>query len=325
MGSRVWTKWQRLGVVALAGGGLLVAACGGGDFDSGSSSGGEFDSAAPEAPAAALVDQTASQPDGETGGGGGLEQPQVQDRKIVRTATLELRVENVVEAVQQIDDVAAAAGGFVSASNVFVDSEENGGDQVGRTQTASVTVRVPADAYSAVMSQMRGIARETVSETSDASEVTEEYTDLQARQRNLAATEARYIELLNRAATIDEILTVQDRLNQVRLEIEQVTGRINVLNNLTDFATITARLSIPPAIAQRGDSQNWAEEAWQASWETSHDAMVVLGTVAIVSGVLLAWMAVPALVLFVVWRLFGRRITEFARSQAGGQPAVKSE
>jgi hypothetical protein len=324
MGSRVWTKWQRLGVVALAGGGLLVAACGGGDFDSGSSSGGEFDSAAPEAPAAALVDQTASQPDGETGGGGGLEQPQVQDRKIVRTATLELRVENVVEAVQQIDDVAAAAGGFVSASNVFVDSEENGGDQVGRTQTASVTVRVPADAYSAVMSQMRGIARETVSETSDASEVTEEYTDLQARQRNLAATEARYIELLNKAATIDEILTVQDRLNQVRLEIEQVTGRINVLNNLTDFATITARLSIPPAIAQRGDSQNWAEEAWQASWETSQDAMVVLGTVAIVSGVLLAWMAVPALVLFVIWRLFGRRITEFARSQ-GGQPAVKSE
>jgi len=164
-----------------------------------------------------------------------------------------------------------------------------------------------------------------VSGTSDASEVTEEYTDLQARQRNLAATEARYIELLNRAATIDEILTVQDRLNQVRLEIEQVTGRINVLNSLTDFATITARLSLPPAIAQGGDNQNWAEEAWRASWETSKDAMVALGTVAIVSGVLLAWLAVPALALFVIWRLFGRRITEFSRGEAAGQPAAKSE
>ena len=177
-----------------------------------------------------------------------------------------------------------------------------------------MTIRVPADAYASVMSQLRGIAKETVSETSDASEVTEEYTDLQARLRNLGATEARYLELLARAATIDEILTVQDRLNTVRLEIEQVTGRINVLNNLTDFATITVRLSLPPAIAEAsGDNQNWVEEAWNASWETSQDAMVVLGTVAIVSGVFVAWMAVPALVLFVLWRIFGRRITELAR------------
>jgi len=318
-------KWQRLGAVALAGGALLVAACGGG-YDSGSSSGGGFDDAAREDPAqpaqGAPDNVTLSS---EAGDGESLEQPLVQDRKIVRTATLELRVDNVIEAVQQIDDVATAAGGFVSASNVFVETEENGGDQVERTQTASVTIRVPADAYSTVMSQLRGIASETVSETSDASEVTEEYTDLQARLRNLEATEARYLELLNKAGTIDEILTVQDRLNQVRLEIEQVTGRINVLNNLTDFATITARLSIPPAIARGGDNQNWAEEAWQASWETSQDAMVALGTVAIVGGVFLAWMAVPALALAVIWRLFGRRITEFARSQLDGQPAVKSE
>lgn len=323
MGSRRWMKWQRLGAVGLVVGALLVAACGG-DIGSENSSGGGFDAGAGEAPPAAPADDVTLS-SAEPGGGESLDQPQVEDRKIVRTATLELHVDNVIEAVQQIDDVAGAAGGFVSASNVFVETNENDGDQVERTQTASVTIRVPADAYSAVMGQLRGIASETVSETSDASEVTEEYTDLQARLRNLEATEARYLELLNKAATIDEILTVQDRLNQVRLEIEQVTGRINFLNNLTDFATITARLSIPPAVAQGGDNQNWAEEAWQASWETSKDAMVALGTVAIVGGVFLAWMAVPAVALAVIWRLFGRRITEFARSQSGGQPAVKSE
>jgi hypothetical protein len=324
MASRRWSRWQRLGVVALAGGGLLVAACSGGDSGGSASSRDEFDATSRGAPAAP-VDETAEQSAEQPAGDGSLEQPRVQDRKIVRNATLELQVENVVEAVQQIDDVAAAAGGFVSASNVFVDSDENGDTRVESTQTASVTIRVPADAYSSVMGQLRGIAKETVSETSDASEVTEEYTDLQARQRNLEATEARYLDLLSKAVTIDEILTVQDRLNQVRLEIEQVTGRINVLNSLTDFATITARLSIPPAIAQRGDSQDWAEEAWQASWDVSQNAMVALGTIAIVSVVLLAWMAVPALVLFVVWRLFGRRIAEFAKGLGTGQPATKSE
>ena len=88
--------------------------------------------------------------------------------------------------------MAAGAGGFVSASDVLVNSGNEGGDSVSRTQTATLTIRVPADAYSTVMGRLRGIARETVSETSNASEVTEEFTDLQARQRNLQATEQRY-------------------------------------------------------------------------------------------------------------------------------------
>ena len=309
---RGWIEWRNLGAVALVGGALLVAACGGGDYagDGGSSGNVEGDREASVVGAPAADEAVSSNVDAT--GGEQLSQPQVQDRKIVRTATLELQVEDVVGAVQQIDDVATTAGGFVSSSNVFVDTGGDGAGDVTRTQTASVTIRVPADAYSSVMSQLRGIAKETVSETSDASEVTEEYTDLEARLRNLQATEARYIELLNKAATIDEILTVQDRLNQVRLEIEQVTGRINVLNDLTDFATITARLSLPPAIV-KGDNQNWAEDAWQTSWATSKDAMAALGTVAIVSGVILAWLAVPAAALLVIWRLFGRRITAFAR------------
>ena len=310
MSSKRWLRWRRVGAVALIGGALLVAACGS-DYSGEGGSSGVADSSSSNSDADAAA--ATSELPGGAAPGEDQSLPQAQDRKIVRTATLELRVENVVGAVQQIDDVATVSGGFVSSSNVFVDRQDGGSNEVTRTQTASVTIRVPADAYSTVMSQLRGIAKETVSETSDASEVTEEYTDLQARLRNLEATEQRYIELLNKAATIDEILTVQDRLNVVRLEIEQVTGRVNVLNDLTDFATITARLSLPPAIAQGGDNEGWAEGAWQASWETSGDAMVALGTVAIVGGVLLAWMAAPALALLVVWRLFGRRITEFAR------------
>ena len=292
---------------------MLVAACGSdmGDSSQSADFGDDALGGGAAATSAANLDAAAEAPgDGDQS----LPQAQVQDRKIVRNATLDLHVENVTTAVQQVEDAAGAAGGFVSSSNVFVSNTDDTGDSVERTQTASVTVRVPADAYSSVMSHLRGLAEETVSETSDASEVTEEYTDLQARLRNLGATESRYLELLARAVTIDEILTVQDRLNTVRLEIEQVTGRINVLNSLTDFATITVRLSLPPAIAEAtGDNQNWVEEAWNASWETSQDAMVVLGTVAIVAGVVVAWLAVPALVLFVLWRIFGKRITEFAK------------
>jgi len=181
---------------------------------------------------------------------------------------------------------------------------------VKRTQTATVTIRVPADAYGIVMNRLRGLAKEVVSETSDAREVTEEYTDLQARLRNLQATEQRYLELLVKAQAIPDILTVQDRLNSVRAEIERAQGRINVLNDLTDLATITVHLK-PPALVGE-EAKGWAAKAWETSWEASEDGAVVLGTVAIGGGVLMAWLMPLAAVAFIGWRLFGRRLRSWA-------------
>ena len=253
--------------------------------------------------------------------GGGLSLPQQLDRKIIRTATLELEVEAVGAAVQEVESIAVAAGGFVSRSSVFIEEppelEGEGDVAPRRTQTATVTIRVPAEVYGSVMSQLRGVAEEVKSEISEASEVTEEFTDLQARLRNLEATEASYLELLTKAEEIPDILTVQDRINQVRLEIEQVQGRVNLLDSLTDLATITVQLTLPVVPAEEPDGgQGWAAEAWDAAWEGSQDVMVALGTMAIVGGVVLAWLVIPALVALAAWRLFWPRRS--GGGEAGG-------
>ena len=254
--------------------------------------------------------------------GGGLFLPQQLERKIIRTATLELEVEAVGAAVQEVENIAVAAGGFVSRSSVFIEEPLELGEENGfsprRTQTATVTIRVPAEVYASVMGQLRGIAEEVRSEISEASEVTEEYTDLQARLRNLEATEAGYLELLTKAEEIADILIVQDRINSVRLEIEQVQGRINLLDSLTDLATITVQLTLPveEPVEEPDEEKGWAAEAWDTAWEGSQDAMVALGTVGIVGGVVLAWLAIPGLLALVAWRLFGTRRS--GGGEAGG-------
>ena len=282
---------------------VLATACGG---DSGDS----------EAPAA-LADVSAGTGESDAAVGAGAEDgslplPQL-DRKIIRTARLELQVEKVSAAVTEVEDVAEAAGGWVSASNVFVDepsTSDAGDDQTSkRTETATVTIRVPADAYRSVVGQLRGMAEQVRSESSEASEVTEEYTDLQARLRNQEATEAQLLELLNKAETIPDILAVQDKVSQVRLEIERVQGRINVLDSLTAMATITVELAafVPAEEAQGG--QGWAANAWDAAWEGSQITVVVLGSAAIVGGMVLAWLAIPALIIVFVWWRFGKRLS----------------
>lgn len=237
--------------------------------------------------------------------------PELAGRKIVRNASVSLGVEDVGAAVQRVETIAGSAGGFVSESSVFVESppEPLEGDTAPprRTQSATVTIRVPTSAYASVMNQLRGVAGEVQSESSTTSDVSEEYADLEARLRNLEATEARYLELLEKAETIPDILTLQDRINAVRLEIELIQGRINLLNDLTDLATIVVQLQPLALVAEAPSEPGWAQQVWEDAWETSEEALQAMGTAAIVGGVVLAWLAVPALAIAIGWRLFGPR------------------
>jgi hypothetical protein len=291
---------------------LMVAACGGSyDDDSGGPAGGDAvgvprggvgdGDAAGEAPSD-NSDDSGTEPAGGTGS------QSLLDRKIVRTATLELEVENVGTGVADVERIATAAGGFVSSSNLTI--ENPNGDESEQRQIATLTIRVPSSSYASVMSELRGVAEEVTSETSNASEVTEEYTDLQSRLRTLEANENRYLELLSQAETIDEILTVQDRLNTVVSEIEQVKGRMNLLDDLTDLATITVELNPPLApAAQPTDGKGWAQEAWDTAWATSEDALKVFGTIGIGLGVLAIWLVIPGAIGLIGWRLYERRKT----------------
>jgi hypothetical protein len=158
-------------------------------------------------------------------------------------------------------------------------------------QVADITIRVPADRYQAVLQEIRGMG-EVVTEGSDSSDVTEEYSDLEARLRTLEATEQRYLELLAQANNVNDILTVQDRLDVVRGEIEQVQGRINLLDNLTDLATITVHLR-PAAVAVDGGGGGGLSGAAENAWEASLDALRGIATAAVVVAAFSWWLLPP--------------------------------
>jgi len=295
-----------IGGIALAAAlALTVAACGGeyGDDDDAGGPAAEppgivntnVDDGASEG--GGNVDQTngGTTGGGGTGGGGDGFQVGSLDRKIIRDATIEITVESVPSAVAQIENLATRSGGFVSGSSMTIENPQDEKDE--QRQRATISIRVPASQYPSILQDVRELAGEVVSESSQATEVTEEYTDLQSELRNLQATEAQYLELLTRAETIDEILTVQDRLNSVRSQIERVQGRLNVLDDLTELATITVDIELPPlapAIVEETGGQNWAEEAWVNAWNVSEDALKVVGVVGITASVFVLWLIVPA-------------------------------
>ena len=85
------------------------------------------------------------------------------------------------------------------------------------------------------------------------------------------------------------------------------------MDDLSDLATITVRLDLPPVAGESAvaeASKNWAEEAWDEAWATSQDALEVAGTIGIVAGVTLIWLAIPAVLVLAGWRAFGPKRTD---------------
>ncbi|MEX2228307.1 MAG: DUF4349 domain-containing protein [Dehalococcoidia bacterium] len=219
-------------------------------------------------------------------------------RTIIRGASVDLEVEVVADAFERVSQIATVLGGYVGDST-FSGSGEH--------QTAYLTLRVPADRFGDAIAQIRGLAVEVQSLTTSARDVTEEYSDIEATLRNLRAVEQRYVELLGRAGSIGDILQVQDRLNQVRLEIDRMEARRQLIASQSELATISVSLrpvdSDGPVSETRGPLDA-AADAWQASLDT----LSTLATAVLVVVVYSWWIVPPALVLVVVARrLWWRR------------------
>lgn len=221
--------------------------------------------------------------------------PSQLDRKIIQVATISLRTEEVSRNFENVSNIAAAAGGYVSGS-----SFGNDGDR----QRASITIRVPGTAYQDALSKLRKLG-EVAGEESSANDVTEQVTDLESRLRNLKATEAQYLDFMTRARDINEVLTVQDRLNATRSEIEQTQGRLELLANQTDQATITVHLD-PPIVTKAepksGGVTNPLEVA-QDAFAASIVMLLALATVIVAVGAFSWWLVL----LFGVGALIVRR------------------
>lgn len=278
-------------VVLLA---VAASACGGETGVETGAGGSSRDAAAP--PAAEGEDVSAQPGTGSSSQVNGA----LLERKITQTASMTLQVEDVAQAFQEVSRIASGAGGFLGSS-----SFSNQGDE----QVASVTIRVPAARYQDVLASLRGLATKVEREESQATDVTEEYTDLGSRLRNLRAAETQYLGFLERAKDIGEVLQVQDRLNTVRADIETVQGRINLLDNLSDMSTITVHLR-PESAAGAGGGQANPAEAARAAWDASLTTLRGLAT-AVVAIAAFSWWMVPILIALAwVGRKLSPRISE---------------
>ncbi len=155
------------------------------------------------------------------------------DRMIVRTGQMVMVVNEVPVVIDQITSLAETSEGYVVSSRVWKSGEKLIG---------SISIRIPADDYTSVMEILRTMAVEVLQESTNSSDVTEEYVDLTSKLDNLEATETQLLAIMEKAETVEDILEVQAQLTKVRGEIEQTKGRMQYLERTSAMSLIDIQL-----------------------------------------------------------------------------------
>lgn len=169
----------------------------------------------------------------------------ITDRKLIKTGDLSLHVESVNQSTADITTVVTEKKGMVISSTV------TRGD---KSYSGYMSVRVPATEFDATMSSLKTLARYVESENSNVSDVTEYYTDLEARLKNKQAEEAQYLEIMKQADTVTDTLAVTQALNDVQYEIESLQAQIKNYDTQIDYSTIYISLSEDESVAATAET-----------------------------------------------------------------------
>ena len=221
------------------------------------------------------------------------------DKKIIKTGSLSLKVEQAETAAEAIANIAKVNKGEVASSNFY--------ESTRGVKSGAITIRVPYNNFDAAFSEIKKVATQVVSEASNAQDITAEYIDLEARLKNTQAEEVSFVALLNRSGKIEEILAVTREVARVRGEIEQLQGQMRYLNSQTDMSTITANLTEDVEIATA--SQDW--RPWQVI-KISVKRLIASGQNFIDGLIAFLIVVLPALIIYglIIWLIYyvGRKI-----------------
>lgn len=214
----------------------------------------------------------------------------IDTRSMIFTGTVTVRVTDVERAAADASSLATAAGGFVGG-----DDRSSAKDQ----SQARMTLRVPSARFSSVVDSIAKLGKEESRQLST-EDVTDQVTDVEARIATGQAGVDRVRDLIAKAASISEIVSLESELSRREADLESLKSRKRKLDDQTTLSTITAVL-LGPEAAKPAPKKH--ETGFLAGLKSGwHSFAASMGVLATVVGALLPWLVALAVpVAIALW------------------------
>lgn len=265
---------------------------------------GAVDSMEESAPAPAMEFQTS--------------EPQI--RMVIKDASLSIVVDDPGAAMDAISALAEEYGGYVVTSNLYRIQADSGVE----VPQANITIRVPADSLDQALESIKSGAGEVLSENVSGQDVTQEYTDLESRLRNLERAEDQLAEIMEQARETEDVLSVYNRLVEVQGQIEVIKGQMLYYERSAAMSSISVYIQADEAVRplQIG--------GWQPVGVAKDAIQTLINTLKVLANMLI-WIALyilpVAVVLFfpVRWLWKGIKTLNQRRKERAAQKKAAKE
>jgi hypothetical protein len=208
---------------------------------------------------------------------GGADQ-QLADRSVITTGWVSITVDDPIASAEAAADVAERAGGRIDHRT------ENPGTET-QPASASLTLRIPSDELDAVVDELRALG-DVNSVTMNATDVTQQRQDLDARIAALTASTDRLRQLLGTATSIADLIAIESELTTRQSELDSLTQQRDSLVDQIDFSTITVDFVTEAVTPDPTPDDFWSGVV--AGWNALVAFARFIGTA---FGVMLPWIA----------------------------------
>jgi len=265
----------------LLAGSLFLAGCSGGGskYDTGAmdsvSMGGVRNQAmaVPETTAAAY-DYAMEEPEGEEGwvaetaaetedarqltSSSDISRPPSSARKLIRTISMNVETDDFDGLISQLQSKVAQLSGYIEQSDISGSSITYGNMRPDRY--ASMTARIPSNKLDSFIAAVESGGNVT-NKSESTQDVTLQYSDLESRKKTLSMEQERIWSLLEKADTLEAVIALEERLSEIRYELESMESRLKLYDNQVEYSTINISIHevlpadftpvAPESVAQR--------------------------------------------------------------------------
>ncbi len=215
------------------------------------------------------------------------------EEKIIKEGWVEYITGDVEAKVDEVEQIVEEYEGHI---------QESFFRKINDREKARLKIKIESNLFESVYGAL-GEIEDLVEIESTTEDITMEYVDLQRRLEVYEAQEERYLEMLEEAENIEEMLEVEGELERIRLEIESYEGRLNYFDSITDYSYIDVTVEEKKAVAAAQTPDNvWEEFAFSLSegWQF-FSAVVVSIVSAIIWG--LPFIIIIGILIFVLIKI----------------------
>lgn len=181
------------------------------------------------------VESSAQDGNGET-----VDSDSRSGRKLIRTVNMNVETLEFDNLLAYVENQTKQAGGYIEEMDVYNGSRysytyrQNG---YYNDRTASLTLRIPKDEMDGFLTDVAENSN-ILWRSEKEVDVTLTYVDLESHKEVLLAEQERLLALMEQAENIEDMITLESRLSEIRYQIESMESQLRTYDNQVEYSTL---------------------------------------------------------------------------------------